>query len=127
VFVEDGVFSVDEARTIFEAGKKLSLPGRVHAEQLGHLGGAALAAEIGAASADCNAPRRIGPCRRGCHLCPGARCCLHIGDSPAFRPLALGCGMQSGPGYRLQPGDLVHGAAGSGDLPWCGPDGFDRR
>lgn len=52
VFVEDGVFSVDEARTIFEAGKALGLPARVHAEQLSHLGGAVLAVEIGAASAD---------------------------------------------------------------------------
>jgi imidazolonepropionase len=52
VFVEDGVFSVDEARTIFEAGKALGLPARVHAEQLSHLGGVALAADLGAASAD---------------------------------------------------------------------------
>ena len=52
VFVEDGVFGVDEARTIFEAGKTLGLPPRVHAEQLSHLGGAALAAEIEASSAD---------------------------------------------------------------------------
>jgi len=52
VFVEDGVFGVDEARTIFEAGGALGLPARVHAEQLSHLGGAALAAEIGASSAD---------------------------------------------------------------------------
>ena len=52
VFIEDGVFSVDEARTIFEASNALGLPARVHAEQLSHLGGATLAAEIGAASAD---------------------------------------------------------------------------
>ena len=52
VFVEDGVFSVDEARVIFEAAEALGLPARVHAEQLSHLGGAALAAEIGASSAD---------------------------------------------------------------------------
>ena len=52
VFVEDGVFGVDEAKTIFQAGNALGLPARVHAEQLSHLGGAALAAEIGAASAD---------------------------------------------------------------------------
>ena len=52
VFVENGVFGVDEARTIFEAGKTLGLPPRVHAEQLSHLGGAALAAEIEASSAD---------------------------------------------------------------------------
>jgi imidazolonepropionase len=52
VFVEDGVFSVDEARAIFETGMALGLPPRVHAEQLTHLGGAVLAVEIGAASAD---------------------------------------------------------------------------
>lgn len=52
VFVEDGVFSVEEARRIFKAGKAHGLEGRVHAEQLGHTGGARLAAEMGAASAD---------------------------------------------------------------------------
>jgi imidazolonepropionase len=52
VFVEDGVFSVDEAREIFEAAAELGMGARVHAEQLGHTGGAALAAELGAVSAD---------------------------------------------------------------------------
>ena len=52
VFVEEGVFSVEEARRIFETGNAHGLPGRVHAEQLGHTGGARLAAEIDAVSAD---------------------------------------------------------------------------
>lgn len=52
VFVEDGVFSVDEAREVFQAANGHGLQARVHAEQLTHYGGAALAAEIGAASAD---------------------------------------------------------------------------
>ncbi|MEX0864720.1 MAG: imidazolonepropionase [Acidimicrobiia bacterium] len=52
VFVEEGVFSVDEARVIFEAAAGFGLRARVHAEQLGHSGGALLAAELGAASAD---------------------------------------------------------------------------
>lgn len=52
VFVEEGVFSVDEARRVFAAATKVGLPARVHAEQLSHSGGAALAAEIGAISAD---------------------------------------------------------------------------
>jgi imidazolonepropionase len=52
VFVEEGVFSVDEARVIFEAAAGLGLRARVHAEQLGRSGGALLAAELGAASAD---------------------------------------------------------------------------
>jgi imidazolonepropionase len=52
VFVEEGAFSVDEARRIFAAADGLGMEARVHAEQLTHSGGAALAAEIGAVSAD---------------------------------------------------------------------------
>lgn len=52
VFVEEGVFGVDEAREIFDAAASHGLQARVHAEQLHHSGGAVLAAEIGAASAD---------------------------------------------------------------------------
>lgn len=52
VFVEEGVFTVEQARRIFEAGAAIGMPARVHAEQLSHLGGAGLAAELGAASAD---------------------------------------------------------------------------
>ncbi len=52
VFVEEGIFDVEEAREIFTAGAGLGLGARVHAEQLGRSGGALLAAEIGAASAD---------------------------------------------------------------------------
>jgi imidazolonepropionase len=52
VFVEEGVFEVGEARRVFEAAAKHGLGARVHAEQLTHSGGAALAAEIGAVSAD---------------------------------------------------------------------------
>ena len=52
VFVEEGAFSVDEARRIFAAAGGLGLGARVHAEQLTHSGGAMLAAEIRAVSAD---------------------------------------------------------------------------
>jgi imidazolonepropionase len=52
VFVEHGAFSVDEARRIIVAAQRLGMGARVHAEQLTHSGGAALAAEIGAVSAD---------------------------------------------------------------------------
>ena len=52
VFVEEGVFDVDEARAIFDAASALGLGARVHAEQLGQSGGARLAAEISASSAD---------------------------------------------------------------------------
>jgi len=52
VFCEEGVFTVEESRTILQAarGKKLAL--RVHADELARSGGALLAAELCAASAD---------------------------------------------------------------------------
>jgi imidazolonepropionase len=52
VFVETGVFTVAQGRRIFEAGKRLGLQPRVHADELSWTGGAELAAEVGAASAD---------------------------------------------------------------------------
>jgi imidazolonepropionase len=52
VFCDIGYFTVDEARTILQAAKRAGLGLRVHAEELGHSGGARLAAELGARSAD---------------------------------------------------------------------------
>jgi imidazolonepropionase len=52
VFVEAGAFSLDQGRHILESALELGLPARVHAEQLSHSGGALLAAELGAMSAD---------------------------------------------------------------------------
>jgi imidazolonepropionase len=52
VFVEAGAFSVEEARTIFAAARKHGLRPKLHADQLADGGGAALAAEVGAISAD---------------------------------------------------------------------------
>jgi len=52
VFVDEGAFTLDEARTILEAAKRHGLGLRVHAEQLRHTGAAALAASLGAASVD---------------------------------------------------------------------------
>jgi imidazolonepropionase len=52
VFCEGHVFSVDEARQVMLRGRELGLGIRVHAEQLSLTGGARVAAEIGAATAD---------------------------------------------------------------------------
>jgi imidazolonepropionase len=52
VFVEQGAFTIDEGRAIFERGKELGLQVRVHADQITAGGGAELAAELHAASAD---------------------------------------------------------------------------
>jgi imidazolonepropionase len=52
VFVEESAFSIDEARRILAAGQWHGLRPKLHADQLGSVGGAELAAEVGAASAD---------------------------------------------------------------------------
>ncbi|MBM4371378.1 MAG: imidazolonepropionase [Deltaproteobacteria bacterium] len=52
VFVEEGAFDVPRARRILQRAADLGLGRKVHAEQLGRCGGAALAAEMGATSAD---------------------------------------------------------------------------
>jgi imidazolonepropionase len=52
VFCEKNVFEIDESRRILLAGKRLGLMPRIHADELYPLGGAELAAEVGAVSAD---------------------------------------------------------------------------
>ena len=52
VFVEDTAFTPDEARAIVAAASRHGLGAKLHADQLTDTGGAALAAEVGAASAD---------------------------------------------------------------------------
>ena len=51
-FVEASAFSVEEARRILLAGRAAGLAPRLHADQLSASGGAELAAEVGALSAD---------------------------------------------------------------------------
>ena len=52
VFIDEGAFTVDEARSILTAGIARGLGARVHAGQLGVSGGIRLAVELGAASVD---------------------------------------------------------------------------
>ena len=52
VFCEGIAFSPDETRTVFEAAQAKGLAIKIHAEQLSNLGGAVLAADMGALSAD---------------------------------------------------------------------------
>lgn len=52
VFVEETAFSREEARAILRAGQAHGLRAKLHADQLHDGGGAALAAELGAVSAD---------------------------------------------------------------------------
>ncbi len=52
VFTESHVFGLDESRALLQSARELGFSLRLHADQLTALGGAQLAAEFGAASAD---------------------------------------------------------------------------
>ena len=52
VFCEEGVFTVEESRRILEAARGAGLGLRIHADELASSGGAMLAAELRASSAD---------------------------------------------------------------------------
>lgn len=52
VFCEEDVFSVEQSRRVLEEGMDHELTPKVHAEEFVRLGGAQLAADLGAASAD---------------------------------------------------------------------------
>jgi imidazolonepropionase len=59
VFCERGAFSREETERILRSGQRAGLKARIHAEELSDSGGAVLAAELGAASAD--HLKKIGP------------------------------------------------------------------
>ncbi len=52
VFVEQGVFSIDQGRDILRAGEKFGLIPKIHADEIIPLGGAQLAAELNCISAE---------------------------------------------------------------------------
>lgn len=52
VFCEEGVFSVEQSRRLLTAAKEVGFALKIHADEIVSLGGAELAAELGAVSAD---------------------------------------------------------------------------
>lgn len=52
VFCEDGAFDLEQSRRILETARELGFPLKIHADEFENLGGASLAAELGAASVD---------------------------------------------------------------------------
>jgi imidazolonepropionase len=98
VFIETGVFTLEQGRRIFEAGKKLGLQPRIHADELSWTGGAELAAELGAASADhlmfCseNGMRAMAAADVIPILLPTTTLCLGMRDwAPARKMIEAGC------------------------------------
>ncbi len=98
VFVEKGVFTAAQGRRIFAAGQRLGLRPRVHADELSWTGGAELAAELGAASADhlmfCSAEGMSAMAGGGVIpvLLPGTTLFLGMREwAPARRMIEAGC------------------------------------
>lgn len=52
VFCEEGVFSIDQSRRLLKAAQAMGMGAKIHADEVHDLGGAGLAAELGAVSAD---------------------------------------------------------------------------
>ncbi len=52
VFCETGAFSLEQSRRILETAKSMGFPLKIHADEFDNLGGASLAAGLGAVSAD---------------------------------------------------------------------------
>jgi imidazolonepropionase len=112
VFCEAGVFTVDESRRILRAGLAAGLQARIHADELGPSGGARLAAELGARSADhlifvdrdtAGAMARAGTIAT---LLPGAAFFLKLPSFAPARmlveegvPVALGTDVNPGGGF----------------------------
>ncbi len=98
VFVETGAFTPDEARHLAAAAKAAGLALKLHVDQLRDGGGAALAAELGALSADhlehTSPAGRAALAKAGvvATLLPGCRAFLGKGPWPDGRALRdLGC------------------------------------
>jgi imidazolonepropionase len=96
VFVEDSAFTVPEAARILRAAKAAGLSGKLHADQLTAGGGAELAAEVGALSADhleCVSDRGIAAMAAAGVVAVGLPLAsLYLGQSamPARRLIASG-------------------------------------
>jgi imidazolonepropionase len=97
VFCERSAFSLDETRVVLEAGRVHGLTPRIHADQLSDSGGAVLAAELKAASADHldfvgeDGIRAMAAAGVSAGLIPGASFCLRSErQAPARRMIEAG-------------------------------------
>jgi imidazolonepropionase len=96
VFCEAGVFSVAQARRVLEAGARRGLRAKFHADEFTTLGGAELAAEVRALSADhllkasLDGIRRMKEAGVTATLLPGTAFFLGLPSAPARRFLETG-------------------------------------
>ena len=112
VFCERGVFTPEESRRILVAGVRHGLKPRIHADELALSGGSAVAAEIGARSADhlifvdANAARSMAAAGVVATLLPAAAFYLKLGRFAPARllidhgvPVALATDLNPGGGF----------------------------
>jgi len=115
-FVEESAFTVDEARRILLAGRAAGLAPRLHADQLTAGGGAELAAEVGALSADhleCVSPRGIAALRDARVVAVGLPLAtLYLGQRPMPARALIEAGVRVAVATDFNPG-----SAPSWDLP----------
>jgi imidazolonepropionase len=127
VFCDDGVFTVDESQTILEAARRAGLGLRLHADELARSGGAFLAAELRAASADhllCIGEEEVAALARAgtvATLLPGTAWWMRSQRAPARALIAAGVPVavasDSNPGTCLTeslPAVAVHACLDSG-------------
>ncbi len=108
VFCEEGVFSVDQSRRILLAARAAGMGLRVHADELARSGGALLAAELSASSADhllCIGQEEVAALARSgtvAVLLPGTAWWMRARPAPARALVAAGVpvaiGSDSNPG-----------------------------
>ena len=113
VFCEQGVFSVDESRRILLAARARGMKLRIHADELAATGGAELAGELGARSADHLV--HVSPAGMRALAGLGLRrdAPAHGGVLPAARPLRPGARADRGRRARWRSPRTSTRAAGS--------------
>ena len=135
VFCEEGVFSVDQSRRVLEAGARLGLVPRLHADELRPSGGAELAAELrrgvrGPPRCAVTGRRRgTGAGRgaghpRGRHAPPGHQP-VPEGRGVRARTRADRPGRPAGARHGLQPGHVADAQPAAGAVPGGPADGAD--
>lgn len=112
VFIEEGAFTVEEARLILTRARDHGLELKVHADQLSPGGGAELAAELGAVSADHlehiseAGIRVLAEAGVAAVLLPGAAFFINLNDDPPARAL-LEAGVQVAVATDFNPGSCM--------------------
>ncbi len=117
VFCEEGVFDLEETTEILEAGRRSGLGLKIHADEITSMGGAELAAEIGAVSAEhltrisAEGIKKLSRSRTMAVLLPGTTFGLGSKDFAPAREL-----IDAGAAVALAT-DFIPGSAPSGSMP----------